>query len=224
MQIVDLNEVVRTTNKMISRLIGSDIKVTVALEGQPIWVRVDPVQMEQVLMNLATNARDAMPSGGELRLSTSRVEHSGQAWAQLSVSDTGEGIDAETAAHIFDPFFTTKETGKGTGLGLASVYGVAHQSGGDVTGESAPGEGATFRVQLPISEAPQVDAAVADVQERSEQVASILLAEDNGDVRRILGRMLRTSGHTVRAATTARRRSRSRAATSRTSTCSSPTW
>lgn len=199
-QIVDLNEVVRTTNKMISRLIGSDIKITVALEGQPVWVRVDPVQMEQVLMNLATNARDAMPSGGELRLATSRVEHSGQTWAQLSVSDTGEGIDAETAAHIFDPFFTTKATGKGTGLGLASVYGVAHQSGGDVTVESEPGAGATFRVQLPISEAPQVDAAAADVQERREQVASILLAEDNGDVRRILGRMLRTSGHTVRAA------------------------
>lgn len=199
-QIVDLNEVVQTTNNMVSRLIGTDITVTVALAEQPIWVHVDPIQMEQVLINLATNARDAMPSGGELRITTSRVEHSGQTWAQLSVSDTGEGIDAETAAHIFDPFFTTKETGKGTGLGLASVYGVAHQSGGDVTVESEPGEGATFRVQLPMSEAPQVEAAVEDEREQLEQDASILLAEDNGDVRRILGRMLSAAGHTVRAA------------------------
>ncbi len=199
-QIVDLNEVVQTTNNMVSRLIGTDITVTVALAEQPIWVHVDPIQMEQVLINLATNARDAMPSGGELRITTSRVEHSGQTWAQLSVSDTGEGIDAETAAHIFDPFFTTKETGKGTGLGLASVYGVAHQSGGDVTVESEPGEGATFRVQLPMSAAPQVEAAVEDEREQLEQDASILLAEDNGDVRRILGRMLSAAGHTVRAA------------------------
>ena len=196
-QVVDLNVVVQDTLDMIVRLIGSDIDVQTAFAHEPIFVKADPGQLEQVLMNLATNARDAMPLGGRLTLTTGHVDVDGEPWAQLAVSDTGVGIDAETAAHIFDPFFTTKEVGKGTGLGLASVYGIARQSGGDVTLESAIGEGATFRVRLPISaETDRPDEAEQQAVSRDRK-ATILVAEDNPDVRRILVRMLRSSGHTV---------------------------
>lgn len=141
-----------------------------------------------------------MPLGGRLTLTTGQVDVDGKVWAELAVSDTGVGIDAETAAHIFDPFFTTKDVGKGTGLGLASVYGIARQSGGDVTLESDVGEGATFRVRLPFSaEAARPAEAEQQVATRDRK-ATILVAEDNPDVRRILVRMLRSSGHTVIAA------------------------
>ena len=200
-EIIDLSEVVRQTMKMTTRLIRSNIEVSVELDEQPVWVDADPVQIEQALINLVTNACDAMPQGGKLHLETSRIESLEQPWAQLVVTDTGEGIDAETAAHIFDPFFTTKEVGKGTGLGLASVHGVARQSGGDVTVKSSPGAGATFCMQLPLLDTPPDEVDTATASEDRKQIANILLAEDNDDVRRILTRMLRVVGHRVTAAT-----------------------
>lgn len=200
-EIIDLSEVVRQTMKMTARLIRSNIEVLIELDEQPVWVDADPVQIEQALINLVTNACDAMPQGGKLHLETSRIEIVEQPWAQLVVTDTGEGIDAETAAHIFDPFFTTKEVGKGTGLGLASVHGVARQSGGDVTVKSSPGAGATFCMQLPLLDTPPDEADTATASEDRKQIANILLAEDNDDVRRILTRMLRVVGHRVTAAT-----------------------
>ncbi len=200
-EVVDLNEIVRATLEIIERLIGADIHVQPSFAAQPTLVRVDPVQIEQVLLNLATNARDAMPLGGTITIDIAQVVKDGVMWAELAVSDTGVGIDSKTAAHIFDPFYTTKEQGKGTGLGLASVHGIAHQSGGDVTVESEPGHGATFRVRLPISDALQTDG-----KEQQEGTASqptklaILLVEDHGEVRQILVRMLTSLGHKLIAA------------------------
>jgi len=199
-EVVDLNKIVKATLEIIRRLIGSDIKVNTSTAPQPTLVRADPVQIEQVLLNLATNARDAMPLGGHLTIETAQVTRDGANWAELAVSDDGVGIDPETAAHIFDPFYTTKATGKGTGLGLASVYGIAHQSGGDVTVESEPGNGATFRVRLPLTDASpkEEEEQVGAVNQRSK--LSILLAEDHENVRQILVRMLKASGHKVIAA------------------------
>ena len=198
-RIVDLSAVVKDTLEMVRRLISSDIEIRTSLTEQPTLVDADVVQLEQVLLNLATNARDAMPEGGRLTIETSRIQRDGRAWAELAISDTGVGIDPETAAHIFDPFFTTKEVGKGTGLGLASVYGIARQSGGDVTAESEPGGGSTFRVHLPISKAASAAEEDASPPTPRDRKASILVAEDNSDVRRILVRMLRAAGHTVMA-------------------------
>jgi len=158
-RVLSLNEVITHVHKMLLRLIGDEIEIVSRFAGDLWAVKADPGQIEQVLMNLAANARDAMPQGGQLILETANVQldeayargHDVQSgdYAMFAVSDTGTGMDAQTQSRIFEPFFTTKPEGKGTGLGLASVYGVVKQSGGFITVDSEPGIGSTFRIYLP---------------------------------------------------------------------------
>ena len=158
---VDINDIVRRINRMLVRVIGEDIKLTNVLINRELTVMADGGQIEQVLLNLATNARDAMPDGGELIIQTDMInvdssyaeaiffENTGM-YAVLTVSDTGIGMDQKTRENIFEPFFTTKEVGKGTGLGLSMVYGIVKQHGGNINVYSEPGKGTTFRIYLPM--------------------------------------------------------------------------
>ena len=168
--VVDLNAIARTTERMLRRLLGDDIEVSVLTEAAPGLVIADAGQVGQILMNLAVNARDAMPGGGRLKIETKNADVDGDdaarevavgRYVMLSVSDTGDGMDASTRARIFEPFFTTKELGKGTGLGLATVFGIVKQSGGHITVTSQPGQGATFRVFLPRPDAAPAPASPA---------------------------------------------------------------
>ncbi len=208
-QVLDLNEVVRTLDKMLLRLVGEDVKVELALAKALGAVRADPGQIEQVLLNLAVNSRDAMPNGGNLTIETANVdldaayvrEHAGASTGShvmLAVSDTGIGMNAETRTHIFEPFFTTKEQGKGTGLGLSTVYGIVKQSGGSVWVYSEPGRGATFKVYLPRVEEPlEVVARVSADQLVSGGGETVLLAEDDPSVRAVVSEVLAQKGYRV---------------------------
>ncbi len=207
-KVVDLNDTVRTSEKMLRRLIGEDVRLTTTLATRLGHVKVDPGQMEQVIMNLAVNARDAMLDGGRVTIETADVnvdeEHAktrAEIWpgryALLSVSDTGTGMDEETKARIFEPFFTTKEVGKGTGLGLAMVHGIIKQSGGHIVVDSEPGRGTTFNIYLPAVEGLRATGkshAGADVPRGAE---TILLVEDEEAVRRLAKMALRNAGYTV---------------------------
>jgi PAS domain S-box-containing protein len=151
-QVFDLNAVVQDLHSLLRRLLPETLKITVVPAPDAIRVKADRVQIEHVILNLAVNSRDAMPNGGEFRIGVSTVTRGDppQPWALLEVSDNGIGMDEATRQRIFEPFFTTKEAGKGTGLGLAVVYGVVHQSGGQIEVQSAPGQGTTFRIFLPL--------------------------------------------------------------------------
>jgi PAS domain S-box-containing protein len=163
-RIFALGDVVRGMDTMLRRLIGPEIELEIICASEPVMVRADSGQTEQVVLNLVVNARDAMPEGGRVTVRVEEVDEDGDVvttmerragrYARLSVSDTGTGIDEQTRAKLFEPFFTTKEQGKGTGLGLSIVYGIVKQSGGDIAVVSEPGKGATFRVYLPIVAAP----------------------------------------------------------------------
>src|SRR5215471_12538961 len=206
---MNLNSVVEEMSKLLPRLIGEDIELVVRPAGDLGTIRGDASQMEQVLMNLAVNARDAMPSGGKLIIETSNVEldnYYRQAhpivqpgrYVLLAVSDTGIGMDAETQAHIFEPFFTTKEQGKGTGLGLATVYGVVKQSGGFVWVYSEVGKGSCFKIYLPrIDQAEEKPGAPAPFIEAPRGTETILLAEDEQDVREVAREFLESGGYKV---------------------------
>ena len=147
-EVIDLNEVVVEMAGMLQRLIGTQVELVIDLGPELKLTLADPTQVQQILLNLAVNARDAMPVGGRLEISTANVERDGQAFVALTVSDTGVGMDELTREQAFDPFFTTKPVGEGTGLGLATVHGIAKQSGGDVEVESEPGKGTLFRILL----------------------------------------------------------------------------
>jgi two-component system cell cycle sensor histidine kinase/response regulator CckA len=208
-RLVLLEEVVRGEERLLQRLIGEDVVLVTALTDPPSTVRIDPGHLEQIVMNLAINARDAMPAGGTLTLesgtreldaSDARAFGTVQAgpFATLAVRDTGVGMDAETQARIFEPFFTTKAPGKGTGLGLATVYGILERSGGFVAVQSAPGQGTTFEIGLPLvgREAAQAESrdAPADAARGTE---SILLVEDEAGVRAATRQALERYGYTV---------------------------
>jgi PAS domain S-box-containing protein len=207
-RVLDLNAIVTGAGKMLERVIGEDIRLALALDPDLGAVKVDPGQIEQVIMNLAVNARDAMPQGGKLTIETANVEldtdytaeHSvvnpGR-YVELVVSDTGVGMDEPTKRHIFEPFFTTKELGKGTGLGLATVYGIVKQSGGFLWVYSEPGAGTTFKIYFPrIAEAESTPrrAATPPPAKGSEIV---LLAEDAAPVRAVARQILERNGYTV---------------------------
>ncbi|HEX2045302.1 MAG TPA: PAS domain-containing protein [Gaiellaceae bacterium] len=211
-QPVALNDVVADLEGMLRRLIGEHVQLQVGLEPELGPVLVDRGQLEQVLMNLALNARDAMPGGGTLSIDTRRVElsearaerHVGLTagpHALLVVGDTGLGMDEQTRSQAFEPFFTTKEPGKGTGLGLATVYGIVKQSGGSISLDSAPGKGTVVRILLPLAqplrEAPTV---LAPELERPRGSETILLAEDERVVRDLVAEILEAAGYTVLAA------------------------
>ena len=204
-RIVDLNSIVVDTNKMLHRLIGEHIEVVTVL-GSNLWdVQADPGQVEQVLVNLALNARDAMAGGGTLTIRTANVERGAGVrrtrptgpFVVLSVADSGCGMDAATRARIFEPFFTTKASA-GTGLGLASVYGIVAQSGGFIDVTSVPDEGTTMAVYLPrvVRERAELGAPVA-LPVRATGGETILLAEDEDGVRDAARRMLAAQGYTV---------------------------
>lgn len=207
--IIDLNSLVAGIEKMLGRLIGEDVDLRFSAAPDLGRISADPGQIEQVLMNLAVNARDAMPAGGTLTITTGNAEldedfalsHAGGRVGPhvvLTVQDTGSGMDPATLDRIFEPFFTTKPIGKGTGLGLATVYGIVKQSGGGIWVESAPGEGATFRVYLPRVEDQAVVPPPAQRPERPRGgSATILLVEDDAAVRQLSLRVLSLEGHRV---------------------------
>jgi two-component system cell cycle sensor histidine kinase/response regulator CckA len=194
---------------MLQRIIGEDIELVILPSPSSSIVKMDPGQLEQVIMNLGVNARDAMPHGGRLTIETAAVEfddtYARSHWpavpgryAMLSMSDTGTGMDATTRAQIFEPFFTTKEVGKGTGLGLSTVYGIVKQNHGFVWVYSEPGLGATFKIYIPVSEdsAPP-DEVHHDHRDTPRGSETVLLAEDAPGVRAAARQILERQGYTV---------------------------
>lgn len=211
--VLSLNALVSDMEKMLPRLLGEDVKVSFALDPYLGNVKADQSQIEQVVINLAVNARDAMPSGGELKIRTTNMEfdvaytrhHPGSRvgkYVMLAVTDTGTGMDASTLSHIFEPFFTTKELGKGTGMGLATVYGIVKQSSGYIWVDSAPGKGTSFEIYLPQFEGRAAQ-EVAKTRPAADQVAaseSILLVEDAEPLRKLAQAFLETGGYRVQSA------------------------
>lgn len=208
-RVMDLNCTITEMGKMLPRLIGEDIELAILTKPELGHVKADAGQMEQVILNLAVNARDAMPEGGKLLIETSNVElddayartHppliSGR-FVMLAVTDTGIGMNAATQAHIFEPFFTTKEKGKGTGLGLATVYGVVKQSGGFVWVYSELGKGTTFKIYLPrVDEVAETVSEKKHKEEFARGSGTILLAEDEKEVREVTREFLELAGYTV---------------------------
>ncbi|MBD3267606.1 response regulator, partial [bacterium] len=209
-KILDLNHLIFDIHKMLHRMIGENIEYIAIPEKNLVRVKADPGQIEQIVLNLAVNARDAMPDGGKLILETKNVELDADfcrnqpdispgRYAKLVVSDTGHGMDAETAERIFEPFFTTKDKGKGTGLGLSMVYGIMKQSGGHITVESEPGQGTTFELFFPQvkeeeSELEEVDES-PEIKLRGHE--TILLVEDDAMVRDFTETILAKHGYTV---------------------------
>jgi two-component system, cell cycle sensor histidine kinase and response regulator CckA len=207
-RVLNLNAIVETVDSMLQRLIGEHIHLVAVLEPMLGHVRADPGQMEQVIVNLAVNARDAMPKGGKLTIETSNVEVASQhtligpmlpgRHVKLSVSDTGCGMDRETQTRIFEPFFTTKGQGKGTGLGLATVYGIVKQSAGHITVESELGQGTAFHLYLPRVSGPieigELDTSGGVLPYGTE---TVLLVEDEPAVRVLIRDTLRFFGYTV---------------------------
>ncbi len=196
-RVIDLNEVVREMEKMLKRLIGEDIALTTQLHPALEPIHADPGQIEQVLLNLAVNARDAMPRGGRLVIGTDNVAGPTGPQVRLTIADTGEGMTPEVQARIFEPFFTTKEAGHGTGLGLAVVHGIIKQSDGTIAVRSAPGAGATFTIEFPAApRQPRAEkAAVRPALPRGDE--TILLVEDDESVRAFSSHVLKQCGYAV---------------------------
>ena len=208
----DINDIVDNLEKMLGRILGEDIDLVVRSASDLGQVKVDPGQIEQVIMNLAVNSRDAMPDGGTLTIETATVTLGADEettsvslvpgeYVVLTVADDGEGMTPETRARVFEPFFTTKEKGKGTGLGMSTVYGIVKQSGGDISLHSEVGQGTTFRIFFPTVDAED------SMQRPREKIVNlsgdetVLLVEDEDAVREVIRKMLAAAGYTVLTAT-----------------------
>jgi len=205
---VNVNDIIKKIERLLLRLIGEDIRFKTFLADSDLTVMADSGQIEQVLMNFATNARDAMPKGGVLTVETGLVEFDTKfisvhgygepgRYALISVSDSGTGMDEKTREKIFEPFFTTKELGKGTGLGLAMVYGIIRQHNGYVNVYSEPGQGTTFKIFLPMSKLSAEEAGPAEHAAPVGGTETVLLAEDNEEVRKLMRAVLEEFGYTV---------------------------
>jgi len=207
-QVLDLNETVAGTEKLLKRLIGEDVQLATVLAPDLGRAVVDPGQLEQIIMNLAVNARDAMPEGGRLTIETANMDmdaayvqdhppaRAGR-YVMLAVSDTGTGMDASTQAHIFEPFFTTKASGKGTGLGLATVYGIVKQSGGFIWVYSELGHGTTMKIYFPWAGEPAERGAAAPASRPRPGTETVLVVEDAPSVRSVIRQALERYGYTV---------------------------
>jgi len=207
-RVVSLNAVVENLQKILQRVLGDDIELATTLAPDLGTARADVGQLEQVLMNLAVNARDAMPTGGKLTIETANAEHNPEyasaqgaaptsQFVMLAVTDNGVGMDEATKARIFEPFFTTKGPGKGTGLGLATVYGIVKQSGGFIWVYSEPGHGTSFKVYLPRVDAAPETVAAAEVASVAGGTETVLLVEDAAAVRTVAREVLERHGYTV---------------------------
>jgi signal transduction histidine kinase/ActR/RegA family two-component response regulator len=214
-KVIDLNTALGKVEPMLRRVIGEDIVMTVTGKATAAFVRVDPGQVEQVVMNLVVNARDAMPQGGRLSVETADAVLDGAAvadspeavpgeYVMLSVSDSGVGMPPEVRARIFEPYFTTKDVGKGTGLGLSTAYGIVRQSDGHIAVSSELGLGTTFRIYLPRAEAPEQAAVDAGAEKMPEGTEHILLVEDDPSVRRLSKELLTRLGYSVTEAASGR--------------------
>jgi two-component system, cell cycle sensor histidine kinase and response regulator CckA len=212
-QALDLNRIVRDSNKMLRRLIGEDIQLQVDLHAQPCFIRADPSHIEQVIWNLVVNARDAMPNGGLLSVTTRLIsDRAGTlakdsepgSWVQFIVKDTGCGIPEHIQAQIFEPFFTTKRPGKGTGIGLSTVHGIVSQNGGTIQVESAQDEGTMFLVSFPVV-TPTQPKATEETQPFDHDILGthLLVVEDEDAVRKVISRALRAAGYRVTTASSA---------------------
>ena len=208
--VLDLNDRVKEVSKLLRPLMGDDVEVVMNLKPATALIEADPGQLDQIVLNLAVNARDAMPRGGKFMLETAIVEFdeafarehppmTAGKYVQLSVSDTGSGMDAVTVSRIFEPFFTTKEVGKGTGLGLATVYGIVHQSGGYIWVYSEPGHGTTFKMYLPSADDKVRPASTPEAEAPLPKGhgTTILLVEDDNIMRQLTRRMLEEQGYTI---------------------------
>ncbi len=205
---LDLNEIVTHLEKMLRRVIGEDVRLITYAEPGLGAIRADPAQIEQVILNLAVNARDAMPHGGTLLIETAGVEldaayartHVGVVpgdYVMLAVSDTGTGMDAETRSRIFEPFFTTKEKGKGTGLGLSTVYGIVKQAGGEIWVYSEPGRGTTFKMYFPHAGVPPAAEVALTTEPVVQGAETVLVVEDEAGVRRLVSNVLAGQGYRI---------------------------
>ncbi len=204
---LELGAAVARASGMLARLIGDDIELAVLDEGPEAWIEFDPTQLDQVILNLVVNARDAMKAGGRVTLTVGRrlldrdlataLQVEPGAYVSLSVADTGAGIDPAVLPQIFDPFFTTKPEGRGTGLGLATVYGVVRQAGGAVTVESTPGQGTTFEILFPAAAASERPPAAAPGEAPLRGHETVLLVEDAHELRAVLATILQGLGYVV---------------------------
>jgi signal transduction histidine kinase/CheY-like chemotaxis protein len=209
-RIVDLSTVVAELGRLLRLLLGSGVELDLSLSSRPAWVLADPDQLEQVVMNLALNSRDAMPEGGTLRIETAAVELGPNdpvcphelppgPYVRLTLADTGTGIEPEILSRIFEPFFTTKKPGLGTGLGLATAHGIVAEVGGTIAVESAPGRGSSFTVYLPAARDADADdeELAGNGSRRSDGGETVLLAEDEQMIRELAARGLTERGYTV---------------------------
>ena len=206
-RVVSLNDLVKEAEPMLATLTGADVELITNLEPHAGFVRLDAGYFHQVLLNLAINARDAMPRGGTLAIATCRFEveciqpHENVipagSYVQLTVADSGTGMTEDVREHLFEPFFTTKESGKGTGLGLSTVYGIVKQSGGHILVDTEPGRGTVFRIYLPRVEEEPTRAEAAENQAMPRGTETILLVEDRDDVRTLAREVLRDLGYTI---------------------------
>ena len=209
MKVLDCNALVSDMEKMLNRIIGEDVELSKALSAEAGHIKADPGQIEQVLLNLVVNAKDAMPKGGKITIETSNVELGEDysrmhlqvkpgAYVMLAVSDTGSGMDANTLSHLFEPFFTTKEQGKGTGLGLATVYGIVKQSGGGIYVYSEPGQGSIFKCYFPrVADAVPASKTGVPAVKLPTGSETLLLVEDDELVRQFINRALKEIGYSV---------------------------